>query len=87
MIPFPAKLSDATNLGQHCILNLFCAHSSVVQANINPVIMKSANTKEKAHKSGPSAKALAETDLQAVLAKGSGTREKIFGRNGNCGFL
>jgi len=31
---------------------------------------------EKAHKSGPSAKALAETDLQAVLAKGSGTREK-----------
>eukprot|EP00913_Durusdinium_trenchii_P029028 g27217.t1 len=31
---------------------------------------------EKSQKSGPSTKALAETDIAAVLAKGSGTREK-----------
>ncbi|CAJ1339658.1 unnamed protein product [Effrenium voratum] len=31
---------------------------------------------EKTQKTGPSAKALAETDIQLVLAKGSGTREK-----------
>ena len=35
--------------------------------------------KEKTQKTGPSAKALAETDIQLVLAKGSGTREKRFG--------
>ena len=38
-----------------------------------------AAAQEKSHKSGPSAKALAETDLQAVLSKGSGTREKHLG--------
>eukprot|EP00440_Ansanella_granifera_P028036 gb/GFBE01030459.1/.p1 GENE.gb/GFBE01030459.1/~~gb/GFBE01030459.1/.p1 ORF type:complete len:361 (+),score=43.59 gb/GFBE01030459.1/:1-1083(+) len=38
------------------------------------VVRRSAKKNERS--SGPSAKALAETDLQAVLAKGSGTREK-----------
>lgn len=42
------------------------------------------DAEEKSQKSGPSTKALAETDIAAVLAKGSGTREKLLDCNA-CG--